>query len=179
MTALLAETIREDSLLLDLKIISRLKPGLTLCTPAMTIVNRGTWSVWLYRRMHRETKDSTIIFTEGILRKAVEFVEESKRYEHVSAVLEALKGFVSLSETYSGDLRLVEKISRICNELQIRCDNLCREALSSVTEDTSSTVAMESLEQADKDLLASSEFPKLNAVKRSKRPWARSRKETC
>jgi len=113
-------TVAYDKLTVDLLIIAKLQPGETISTPNVTIVNRHNWTSWLYRRITRETKHSTINFIENIFHKAVEHLENNKNFTEIATVSEALRGFAVLKDTYSDDELLCGKISRVINEMDAR-----------------------------------------------------------
>src|ERR1700738_2813217 len=77
----LAEMNDRDKVILDLNLLASIKPGQTISTSTMTLINHGSWSTSFWRRYKGETRNDTLacitrILSQGRAHSLVTYVEE-------------------------------------------------------------------------------------------------------
>lgn len=104
----------------DLELISSIQPGQTLSISSMTVLNHKSWGSSLLRRYNGEDRKSTIGFIEGVLIESVSFCELSLDPAMFLGIESALKGFLSLKETYKRDYYTIGEIDRIVDNIKVK-----------------------------------------------------------
>ena len=95
-----------------LLLISKIKPGYTLSTASMTLVNHQTWSGACYRRWNEENREKTITkITEDIeMLYYLGVVNISRIKPWMSLLILVKNGLEALQETYSGDAKISRRL---------------------------------------------------------------------
>lgn len=88
-----------------LVLIASLKPGLTLSTSSMQIVDHKIWSTSFSRTFARDNRRKTVDTIKEILNSNI----------NKPGFSEAVNGYSSLMSTYEGDYLLVAEIENDCN----------------------------------------------------------------
>lgn len=115
----------------NLNVVSQLKPGSTLSTSTMTIVDHTAWSGSVWRTYAGENRNQTIacikrVFLEALTILKINNQEESNSYRDVKIGLETgILGLLSLKETYKGDYYLIGEIDTIIESTNKELLQLC------------------------------------------------------
>lgn len=96
----------------DLKVLSELKPGDTLCVYDMSIVCHQSWSTSFYRYWYGEGRKKTLSKIEECVNEALKNPELKEDLER------ALVGIKSLSITYTGDEVVQKQIGDIVTKIE-------------------------------------------------------------
>ncbi len=96
-----------------LKKLASLKPGFTLSTTTMTVLNHNSWTSSFWRFYYGENRNEMLISIRKILNDAIELLSKTHSLDLKEDVIAALKGISVLKETYHGDYYTIAEIDRI------------------------------------------------------------------
>lgn len=104
----------------DLKVISCLKPGKTLSTSTMTVIDHGSWATTFWRTYKGENKKETVNFIKNIFDNAVKTFQDNGSEDLLKQINDALEGFETLKETYKGYTTTIKDIDDIIVDVRER-----------------------------------------------------------
>lgn len=102
----------------NLNVVSQLKPGSTLSTSTMTVIDHNAWSGSFWRTYARENRTQTVTYIKSLFQEAISILKTTQS-NHPSIkditinVETAILGLSSLQETYKGDYYLLSEIDQI------------------------------------------------------------------
>lgn len=108
-----------DPIYKDLQLLSQLKPGKTLSTSKMAIIDHSSWSSAFFRRYYGEDRHKTLEKINEILTKALKqaqnmLIAQDPQLDHfVELFQKALTGVETLRETYDNDAELVKSVDEM------------------------------------------------------------------
>lgn len=114
-----------NNIINNLTILASLTPGNTLSTSTMTVINHGTWSGSIWRTYSKENRKETIFHIKRIFLEALTYLKVNitdgltDSCKNIIIGIEiALKGIVSLKDTYAGDYYAIADINAISESVQ-------------------------------------------------------------
>jgi len=113
---------RKTKILSDLNILSNLSDGHTLSAQTMTIINHKSWSSTLWRTYSGENRKQTISHIKCIFKEALSFLKLSNNLKEdldiINSLEHAIKGILTLKQTYSDDFYIISDIDQFVNEFR-------------------------------------------------------------
>jgi len=138
-------------LLSDLNVLASLRPGLTLSTSTMSVIDHNSWSSSLWRTYNNENRKDTIGFIKTILTEAISILQLNFSNDLLIAIELALNGFSHLKETYKGDYYTIAEINTIINTIRYQITQISQSysGNSSITTDPTFEQCLEELVRSE------------------------------
>jgi len=111
-----------DNIIVDLKIISKIKKGEKLNTNTKSIVNSNSWLASFNRNMSGESRNLLILYLERIINDTYHIIENTNDKILLDNIYLNLKnaktGIENLLETYNNDINITCKLSVIIDNVE-------------------------------------------------------------